>query len=495
MEVTSNEVDYDELKKYVNASENFKDLPVDIDEEFLVEDKNNLADLELLDETIVQIKEDARLQHPTKIVDGKIADFPVCETSTGKYGCCANKISDSDLIGFGPGVISFFKTLKAYIIVFLVISIIHTPVFIIYTQSNPNKKILGYNDLFYKTTIGNIASRLSNCQELPLYPELTFNFSSLKMDCRSYTLQGIEYFGVSPDLATDYDNRKSCQMFSLAPDIALADNCTSFINNLTALAFNCTDNEVSNCEIQINNTEFRQQCSVDYQPTSVFFSYSCYNKDIPLIVWKLNRRTASFIIVAIDIASVFIILIAIFVIEKGTSKVEIVYKQSVNHISDYTIHISMLNFKDAQMEDEFSELLQHLEKAMHIERPKVFNSNITNFYDINYPIVSDSNLDIILEQQKMADKIKKIKKSLINPSIKEGEKTKLQAKLEKKRDKYLKLGNSLGNEQEIGIISDVWITFNRMKYARKIVNTFSKYSKCDRCCLIFFCQRSKFNHL
>jgi len=122
------------------------------------------------------------------------------------------------------------------------------------------------------------------------------------------------------------------------------------------------------------------------------------------------------------------------------------------------------------------------------------NENI--IYDINYPLVDQTKLDIILKKNDLS-----------------GERIKLQyqAKIERNqnKDKYEKLNEQVMKKKKIeaeldeeyirninsfGKIDDIYITFYNTEDCEVIRNAYNK-SAFKRCCTIFCCNRKKIKHL
>lgn len=479
----------------LSKDEDLKNIEVDIDPEYLVEDKSNIGNLEIEDSSLEELKFEAKLQHPKIIKKGKITDYEVCNTRTGCYSCL-RRLEESDLKAFGSGIISYFKMLKAYCIVFLIISIIHIPVYIMYTESNQSKPITSYQDLFFKTTIGNVASSLMNCDQTKLAPGKILINPVISMDCKSYTVYSIKAFGVSPDDISNINNKKNCNKFTSSQDISIDTSC-SYLDTVKDLAAECIKNNQSTCKITIDSLDFASKCNSKFNADTAYISYVCYSKYIPIINWNLDRQTASIIVVSIDVASLIILLIAILYIGNKSWKASITYKQSVNQISDYTIHVLDLKFNSKDIEEQSAELIQHLEKAMQKELPEIFKSDLNYFYDLNYPVISDEKLDRVLKMNNLNEEIFKLRRKLqLNKKkLKEKGSAEILKLIDKKSTEYILFNSKLESNQSVTHISDVWITFNKMKYSTEINNAYSKYTKCTRCCLICCYQKKRINHL
>jgi hypothetical protein len=110
-------------------------------------------------EEMKQLNQEIELQHPRIVKNGMVMQYPVCN-NMGNFGCSNTKINNN-LKELGLGMMCYFKVLKIFIWCFFLISILNIHLYYVYSTSNSQKKITGYRDLLFKTTIGNIASSIN----------------------------------------------------------------------------------------------------------------------------------------------------------------------------------------------------------------------------------------------------------------------------------------------------------------------------------------------
>lgn len=72
--------------------------------------------------------------------------------------CCGESNAKSDFTPSGLGMVVYLKILKAFTIIFFVISFFNIPLYYIYSSNHPQYIVTSYKDLLFKTTIGNIGS-------------------------------------------------------------------------------------------------------------------------------------------------------------------------------------------------------------------------------------------------------------------------------------------------------------------------------------------------
>lgn len=95
-------------------------------------------------------------QHPIKVIDGNTEDLSL--NSSFGWFCCGKDKSKSELSQFSLGFEVYFKILKAFIVGFLLISLVNIPIILIYSMNNSNITSNNYKDSLFKTTIGNLGT-------------------------------------------------------------------------------------------------------------------------------------------------------------------------------------------------------------------------------------------------------------------------------------------------------------------------------------------------
>lgn len=482
-----------EFNEFINPEEKLYDIEVDVDQNYLVKNKTSLGHLEISEEGLIKLNDEVEMLHPRRVQDNKIEKYPVCETHTGQYTCTKSN-NNSELEDFGIGVITYFKTLKSYCIIFFILTIINIPLYVIYTQRHTNKKVDNYMDLFFKTTIGNVASKLYNCNSYPLSQIMNQNDTTrINLNCSTTIINSLDMVGVSGDSSTS----ENCGNFkSVRAGIEYSDSC---VFNVSEIAEQCSDRNQPLCTINYDLKSVlnknKENCNFDSKADiHIYAEYTCYEKYVDAGPWEIDRNILAYIAVYIDVASIFIVIISIIFIARSSNRSEVIYQQKTNQISDYTVHCSDLNLKMSNFNSEVSDLLSHIEKSMSKERPGLFN-NSAYFYDLNYPVVSDQKLDIVKEKNEINEEIYKLRKNLEKDRISEKKKLKLMNQIDEKEKHFLKLTKELGTKSEITEVKDVWITYTRMKYANAVTDSYKKISKCGRCCLICLCHKHKIDHL
>lgn len=505
--------------KILNYEEDLNNLRIDIDRDFLNLNKENLNEkMEINKKAIEKMRIEGQEMHPGLLIEGKYQKHSICNTNCGYYNIfCKTKGSDSDLNKYGIGVVSYFKTVKAYCILFFIISIIQIPVFILYSQSNNDKPIVTYRDIFFKTSIGNISSRKNNCIKVE---SNDLNNSKIKtidffMSCTDTStnygsdliISSIDYSGTSKDLNSDNENRKQCFKFMTSQEISISDTC-NLTEYLIKLSEQCLLNSSSSCNISLNKDYLKENCKNIDTSEFIYIGYSCYKQNIDLGFWKITRDVASNIVVGIDCATVIIILIFIFIMNYKMKVSIEEYSKSTNEILDYTIHIKNINFKKSTINKDISDIMIHFESLLKIEYPYITSnineSDIGNvercyFYDINYSLLDDNTLNDVVKKKKNERKIFDLKrKSLFMKNDKN-----IMKNEEKVRELYLENDNLYNkishnkyddrlNDQ---IVNDIWITFTKIKYMKFVSEAYSKYSLLNRFFIICFCQKKRIQRL
>lgn len=485
---------------YLDKAEEYYNIPLDIDPQYLVASNNEKKELdENINLSLQKFEEEANLKHPRIIKkNNEIIPYSVCGTKTGFLGC-SRKMHQSDIHSLGFGIITYFQSLKAFILLFFIISIINIPLLFVYTQSHPEKPIINYQDFFFKTSIGNISSRLKSCQYYEINKfrtnALANKNSYINLDCGKYTLAVVDDFGVSSDRLSEINNQEQCVNFSTSMDIDISQNC-SFGRYLTEEAKICIENNQSSCSIQVNSSKIIENCKNNNQFRYIFLAYTCLDNNIPIGNYKFSREKFAIVVVSIDIICVLSIIVTLLIISKSTYNNKHLYKQENLDITDYTVNFQNLKLNAQNVDIELNNLIKHIETVLIKEN--LIKQDELFFYDINYPLLSDDNLRIILRKNDLHEKnlniIRKLKFG--NERFTDKEIEKLENNLKKNDHKY-KEYESMYNSAQLDIVqlNDVWITFNKTKFATFLNRKYINYSKLERFFLIMFCQKKRIEHL
>jgi hypothetical protein len=129
----------------------------DLDKEYSRKEHYLFGEINYKDKEEMKIlNQEVELMHPRVLKNGTVASYPLC-TNMGNF-CCSNKTVNQNLKELGLGMMCYFKVLKVFIWCFFIITLLNLHLYYIYTTNNTERKVTGYRDVIFKTTIGNIAS-------------------------------------------------------------------------------------------------------------------------------------------------------------------------------------------------------------------------------------------------------------------------------------------------------------------------------------------------
>jgi hypothetical protein len=300
---------------------------------------------------------------------------------------------------------------------------------------------------------------------------------------------------------------------------------SDYIN--TQVAKNCL--KKSTCSFDYDITYVQKNCKYYNKYNYFYFSYECFSKynlnvdqyvNLNYIVEEINidRQVWAFAIVGTDIASITVLLICMIVISLSQRRLEENYNNNNILISDYTVRVSNIKLSFSNIDSELNDLVKHFRMLLATEKLEdkvnMFNFkgtseyytrlyadceekiskeyiNNTEIYDINYPIITDSKLNLILRYQQLhLDKKKLQRKFKLTET--EKAKTKVENYIIKLDKEIIQTQNKIKrlDKTELENIKEIFITFRNQKIADFYIAKFKK-NKCKRCCYIFCCQFSK----
>lgn len=249
-------------------------------------------------------------------------------------------------------------------------------------------------------------------------------------------------------------------------------------------------------------TAINKNCTSTKGSDYYYLTYTCYgsflfnvDSEIEIGNTTMNRQNFAWVIVGIDLVSMFTLLIALIIIPIEQEKNEKYFKENIIRISDYTLKLKKLKLNGLEIYSELNELVKHLNIVKEKEFPGDEGNNI--IYDINYPILTDDKLSLIIDRNKVEKKIKQKQTKLTKLSIKDEKRhSVLSLKIEKMTDEDKNLQNKIKHEisAQLSKVDDVYVTFTNQKYPLTFNKIYSK-TKCARCCMIMCCQKHKIKHL
>ena len=188
----------------------------------------------------------------------------------------------------------------------------------------------------------------------------------------------------------------------------------------------------------------------------------------------------TWIIIGIDIASMFILLVTICLIPSSVVKRTNFYNLSKILISDFSIHLMNLNLKGLDIYEEISEVLGHIKKVLEAEdKMYVKGADNLSFYEINFPMITNTQVDFLVEKTEIETEIQ-----ILNAEIdKNGASEELSKKIADKETKLKELKFNLMNlfKEELLELDDLFITFTSRRQ-KKLFKELYNVSAVKRCC-------------
>ena len=330
-------------------------------------------------------------------------------------------------------------------------------------------------------------------------------------------------FGLPTDAPEDSNDLFSCSGFSTQNSIKLSSQCNlnSYFNEL--LSQNCAGK--NKCSFQADLKYIEDNCVYTEKFNYFYFSYQCYDDFITVGYndIKISRGVMGFIVVGIDVASILVLIICLFINSTSQQSNEKEFKERNILISDYTLHLKGVNFATANIFQHLDKLIKHFRSVLKEESELHSNDLLNNMlnsgediteddafgdfkekihlnmveknilFDINYPMLTSDKLDNILSYKQYNLNKKKIEIEMSKTNTEEERKKKLEAKLKEIENKIIKVQEQIKNEDKLNSVNELFLTFRNQKIANFYYQSYNK-NKCVRCCYIFCCNFKKIKH-
>jgi hypothetical protein len=335
---------------------------------------------------------------------------------------------------------------------------------------------------------------LKNCQKIPVESFYDSDKYTFTMDCDIYNISSISMFGLSSNYDSTIENLMNCQNFTTYVNITADQDCSlqDYLNDY--IGDKCKDK--MECEFTIETREIQKKCTSFPKYDYFFFTYECYDNWVYVNIVRVERFLFSFIIVIIDVASMLALLITLFIMPAAQQSIDGYFKRKIVGINDYTLNFQNLGFSQEKLAEELDAFLKHLNNVYKIENPNDKSENLV--YDINYPLIVDKKLNLIIKRNKVTQSLNK-NQHILKAEGKDYSKFRM-SRILNKIDRLMKEEDELRkktldlNLKELKKVDDIYVTFIHQKYRNKIFNGYNR-NCCRRCCIIFFCQRKRIQHL
>jgi hypothetical protein len=327
-------------------------------------------------------------------------------------------------------------------------------------------------------------------------------------------------FGTPLNFEAGIDDMKYCTNFTTINNLKLNPKCdfSSILNE--QVSDKCIGK--TKCTIQADLAYINKNCEYNSDFDFFYFSYQCHTNFITLGYnnIKLKRGVVGFIITGIDIASILVLLICLFIISHSQDVNREEFKLKNISICDYSLHLKNLNIPYKYFSENLADLINHFKSVIDVEiekdnrrkKPhlvdllniktedaissnyndaanKVDVANLQNcfLFDINYAYLTTNKFMSVRNfNQLMFEKSKVLSG--------DDDKTTKDEKLKVLEERIKELQENIKKEDEIKYVGEIYLTFRNQKIAKFFHRVYKK-NKCVRCAYISCCKFHKIKHL
>ena len=368
------------------------------------------------------------MKHPRKMIDNEIKKYSLISW-TGFFFCKNNEFNS---LGFG--IISYFKTLKFFILFFLLISIVNLVLVFHYIK---------YDSVFYGdnllglTTLGNTMTTTYNFA-LHFYNnsniEVKDNYKYLYLDCSNkkigkfitgYRIKSHEsisskifYFYKEldpnyikiPNLLTDDDNDNKIYAYEL--DKYSIENYNEIMKKNKCFLKN-------SCKLTIDEKYFEIN---EYNNISNYLIYECI--DYSLLPKNSYQNSLKIITQTVTSITAFLLIILYFSFKFAIYSEKKQYYKNKIIINNYVLVLRKLNFNSYDFHLEINDLINHLNDIISEEFVNYNNLNLNNsqnnyknlnIFDVTISSINEKKKGIIENIKSIQNVITDIKEN--NDSI------------------------------------------------------------------------------
>ena len=335
---------------YINKKETKKNFLKNI---IKLDKENENSKVDILDnknkEEMEKIYKEIQLKHPRKIIDGKIRRYSFFSWSG--FFCC-NK---PEYLSLGQGYISYFNTIKFFIVLVFIISIINIKTIYEFSQYKTIYTSFENNTLL-KTTLGNTITSYFNTS----FVHVVNSSVQVNFNCEKNIFNGIDGIRYSENHPDDEDirsiNGKNETDFSHYSD-PFKDSYPQSIRQLSLSTFFYNERYKNENNFTVKLSDIMdEQGLIEYQNDSFIIYYSC----------KLEKKHHSdseyleAFFIFISLITLIVIIIFYFLYKKAISSDKKAYQKNKIFITNYTLVLKNLKINSIDYDQEINDLISFL---------------------------------------------------------------------------------------------------------------------------------------
>ena len=362
---------------------------------------------------------ETQLEHPRKIIDGKIKRYPFFSWSG--FFCC-NRYDYSSL---GLGYTTYFNTIKLSIIFFLIIFLINL---VSIKECTKYNSIYDFkDDNLLKTTLGNTIIRYINKIHVFCNKSEDCSRLTITLNCHESFIDDIiairRHYNIEKDflIFSDFDNRKEFRevFFFGEYNVKTVRGSGLYINSnikkmheytqyTGPLWFNDSDDDQCDYDCYEYNRN-----NYDYDNITDIIYYSCLDKSNYDIDNTYKNQNDFYVkIVVVTLVTLIILIIFYYTYKKSISRDNKEYLKNKIFINDYTLVLHNLKIVSDDYNLELNDLISFLNKILKTYK-SLFNNDNENSQEINDINIFDISISYVNDKKiKIFEKIKSLQNKI-----------------------------------------------------------------------------------
>ena len=362
-----------------------------------------------------KLYKETQLEHPRRIIDGKIKRYPFFSWSG--FFCC-NKYDYSSL---GLGYTTYFNTIKLSIIFFLIIFLINLVSILECTKYN---SIYDFNkdDILLKTTLGNSVIRYFNYTYA--YCSIEYCDLNVTLYCENSSINDIiavrRYYNVDSNFLSHLSYLNKENNYKMGKEFKELEFSNYYFK------------KIKNKKLDINHGRGKSKLTInlpdwwfyddfefnefyDIENTVDLIYYSCLNISNYRDTTSEEESNLITIIMVITLITLIILIIFYYTYKKAISRDNKEYQKNKIFINDYTLVLHKLKIISDDYNHEINDLISFLNSILNSynflfkkdnENSKEIND--INIFDISISNVNDKKIKIFEKIKSLQNKIEDI---------------------------------------------------------------------------------------
>jgi len=279
----------------------------------------------------------------------------------------------SEIERLGIGISIYFKSLKVFMIAFLIIFVLNGALAYFFFSYQSTKKVFSPLSILAKFSIGNIATLTHSCIKVAISSIYSSSAYTFNINCANSGFNEVTGIGFATTTYSETANSDNCLTYSNDMPLDLSYCGDLLLNPIQTYVGSICSKGMTSCSASINTSQISAVCSQSTTASNMYFSYSCYGKYYNYYIdtgsdtkGLLTRELLIYVLIGVDAVSMIILFSCLIIILKSSHTASNLLNTKIKRISHFTVRITGLNLIGHAVYEEMEKLVKHIDNVILI---------------------------------------------------------------------------------------------------------------------------------